>query len=478
LKRIAKKDELLLRVSGERPHNFRGTVRLPPSKSYIHRALFVSSLCSNRSTISNCYDAGGNLSEDARASVNALTHFGVGIKRGKLHDELVVDPGEISSGGEIFAGGSGTTARFAIAYAAIPTDGGSTTITGDSSLLKRPMKPLLDALSQLGVSCISKNSGKLPVVVEGSGIAGGSCTIDSSASSQFLSALLIACTRARKQDTTIIIDDTSPSVSVPYVEATMFVLRHFGFVVARKREKENIVFKVKRNQRGRQGGTFSVPGDMSSAASLIAATVAAKGRARLTGVDLRMPQADSSFLDIVKRFGAKVVAKKTDQSIIVDAGDGNERQRSSRILATFDLQNSPDLVPVLAGLAVATGLNVGIRGVHHLRFKESDRLQALYGELGKMEGVKVDTGKDSLSIRAKDDTISGKEGRKASKVVLDSHNDHRILMGLTIAGISGRFGELFITNPLCVAKSYPCFISDLKYLAHGDVVSITKREEK
>jgi 3-phosphoshikimate 1-carboxyvinyltransferase len=414
---------------------------------------------------------GSDYSEDVKASISALKSFGIAIqkKNAKSSAILLVRPKLVSSSKrEIYAGGSGTTARFAIAFAAIPSDGGSSVIIGDSSLLERPMLPLMDALAQIGAKCYSRNSdGKLPVVVEAEGLEGGDCRIDGSISSQFISALLIACTQARN-DTTVEIENPSEMVSYPYIEATQFVLKIFGFKITLKKSSDSFSFHIKGNQTGIKGRKFSVPGDMSSAAALIGATIAAKGRIRLDGVNLQMLQADSAFLKIARQFGATISQRGV--SLIV-SGKGMRNDKRKKMMS-FDLKDSPDLVPVVAGVAAAQGREAKIRNVGHLRFKESDRLSSLSKELGRI-GLQVTEAQDSLSLSpSRNADAMGRD----ELVTLSSYNDHRILMALTIAGISGNFGKLLISDPSCVNKSYPAFLSDLKRLAHDKkLLSIVRR---
>jgi 3-phosphoshikimate 1-carboxyvinyltransferase len=457
-----------LRLSGSKPKNFDGTIILPPSKSYLHRALFVASLCKTQSRIKQ---SGVVPSDDVLATIRTLKSLGQSIERvGEgASSTIKVLPREISSG-TIFAGESGTTARFAIAFAGISTDGKRTIVTGDKGLLMRPMQPLLDALAQIGVRCYSRNSdGKLPVVVESTGIEGGDCVVDGSISSQFISALLIACTHARN-DTTLKILDVRKAVSFPYIDATISVLNCFRFEIQSKRSGFSQVFFIKANQTEIKGRPFSVPGDMSSAAALIGATLAARGRIRMYGANLKVPQADSAFLNIAEKLGAKVSTKSGSRSIQVDAK--SSAKLKSRKLLMLNLKNSPDLVPVVVGTAAAVGRDVKITNVAHLRFKESDRLGTLAREYKKL-GLEMTEKKDSLTISAGKFQRKGNESRSD---LLSSHNDHRILMSLTIAGISGKFGEFSISNPSCVKKSYPSFVSDLKSLMQDErVISLIKR---
>jgi 3-phosphoshikimate 1-carboxyvinyltransferase len=456
-----------LKLSGSCPANFHGSVTLPPSKSYLHRALFVSSLCSTRSIIQ--MKSSPDFSDDVKASVNALKCFGVRVKKHSKDSQtqVTVYPRAVSSA-IVFASGSGTTARFAIAFAAVSEDGASSTISGDSLLSKRPMQPLIDAMSQLGVRCYSKDSnGKLPVVVEGNGIDGGRCTVDGSISSQFVSALLIACTQARK-DTILEIENPSEAVSTPYIDATLSVLRKFQFEVEAKEKIGSHSFYIKGNQKKVSGIAFSIPGDMSSGAALIGATLAARGRAVLKGVNFRMPQSDFAILEIAKEFGAKVSQNANSISII----SARKMQNGTKRTMSFNLKNSPDLVPIVAGIAAALGQAVKITDVSHLRFKETNRLQTLKRELAKIRLHAVEDG-GSLSISESKGSV------KKGPIFLSSQKDHRILMCLAIAGLSGRFGELFVAEPDCAAKSYPSFISDLNHLIGKErVLTLVRRKNK
>src|SRR5487761_59214 len=452
------KSSEFLRISGATPKNFHGSLLLPPSKSYLHRALFVASLCDGESKV---YCGQDSLSDDVMATVRVLTHLGVNVEHDK--EVIRVKPDTLSASSRpIFVGGSGTSARFAISFAALAKKG-STVITGDDSLSKRPMQPLLDALSSLGVKCHSKD-GKLPVTVEGGGIRGGKCLIDGSVSSQFISSLLIACTRAER-DCTIEVASSSKLVSEPYIEATLAVLKHFGFSI--HGNASNTKFRVKGNQRVR-AKSFRVPGDMSSAASLIAVAIAARGRLRLDGVDMKLPQSDAAFLDIARKFGANITQSKG--SLVIESENKSLEVGTLKL----DMKRSPDLVPIVAGLATATAANqVKITNVGHLRFKESDRLGMISRELCKL-GVRTNETKTSITIFAS--RLAKNPASRRKTILLDPESDHRIMMALTVAGLSGRFGEVLISDPSCVSKSYPNFVSDVQRLLHQeDLLKIVKK---
>ena len=219
----------VLRILG-RPKTFSGKIRLPPSKSYLHRALFVSALTQGSSSIVNC---GNSLNEDTLATIECLRKLGRSVKLASKNHGTMSIVSEKPRGESILlnAHASGTTARFLIPFSALTPEGVAVKIVGDKSLRKRPMEAVFGSLAQLGVNCRSVNAdGKLPVVVEGGGIRGGQCDIDGSVSSQFISSLLISCVRARN-DTTIRIMNPKKLVSKPYILATLKVLSWFGFEV-------------------------------------------------------------------------------------------------------------------------------------------------------------------------------------------------------------------------------------------------------
>jgi len=136
-------------------------------------------------------------------------------------------------------------------------------------------------------------------------------------------------------------------------------------------------------------------------------------------------------------------------------------ERNNFLDLEFDLKESPDIVPVVVGLAAALGRQVEITNVGHLRFKESDRISVLSRELKKL-GVRTRESSSTLSILGKVDDTN--EVRKP--ILINPEKDHRMLMAIAIAALSGRYGEIMISDPDCVGKSYPAFVNDLQKLCH------------
>lgn len=319
------------------------------------------------------------------------------------------------------------------------------------------MGAVFEPLVSLGVRARSQNAdGRLPVVIEGGGIEGGDCIVDGSISSQFVSSLLITCLAGRKKST-IKIKDPKEQVSSPYLDATISVMKAFGFKIRSQKTLEGFYesFEIPGNQSVR-GSKFEVPGDMSSGAVLVGTTVAAGGRIRLTNAgDKRFPQPDAMIIPFARLLGARIASK--DRSISVMMNQNRIKQQSLKL----DMKDSPDLVPVVAGLAAAMGVKILIENIGHLRFKESDRIKVLSRELSRI-GIRISETDTSLEVDG-----SAPLAIKGT-VAISPEGDHRMLMALTIAGISGRFVQLVIQDPDCVKKSYPSFISDVQKLCHEE----------
>ena len=193
-----------------------GNIVCPPNKSYTHRAIFLATLANGKSQIRNVL-----LSRDTIATINACKNFGASIQADGSN-VTVESSGEIKlQTSEIDASNSGTTIRIAAAISSLSEN--KTRLTGDSSLQKRPMQLLLDALQDLGASCTSTD-GKPPITVKGK-IRGGEVKISGSVSSQFISALMIAAPKAEKG---IILNIEGELVSKPYLEATISSMKKFG----------------------------------------------------------------------------------------------------------------------------------------------------------------------------------------------------------------------------------------------------------
>ena len=410
-----------------------GVISCPPNKSYSHRAIFLASLANGKSTLRNVL-----LSRDTLATVSACKVFGAKIE---INDSTVTveSKGEIiPQTNEIDASNSGTTIRISAAISSLSDN--LMTLTGDSSLQKRPMRPLLDALEQLGAHCTSKD-GNPPVTVKGKAV-GGDTRISGSISSQFISALLISGPRM-KNGLTLEID--GELVSKPYLDSTIATMKKFGVTV-------NTISQYKKYNVSNQEykpTDFLVPSDFSSMALLLSAAVLLGENMSIEAAVGDLPQGDREILLYLEKLGVKI---NIGDKITITSPNLLNGGR-------FDLSNNPDLLPPMAILALKTSKPIEIYNVKHARFKETDRIAILAKELAKI-GVGVTEKEDGLILEAPK-TIKSAE--------LDSSEDHRLFMALSIAGMF--VGNCTVTDPDSVDVSYPTFIQDMKKIGANLIVS-------
>ncbi|KFM19692.1 putative 3-phosphoshikimate 1-carboxyvinyltransferase protein [Marine Group I thaumarchaeote SCGC AAA799-D07] len=234
-----------------------GKIVCPSNKSYTHRAIFLASLSEGKSIIKNILKSG-----DTDATINACKNFGAEIKE-TGNDVTIKSSGELKPNQSVIdAANSGTTIRFATAISSLFDE--KTVLSGDESLKKRPMKPLLNALESLGAKCNSTD-GKPPISVLGR-IKGGEIKIPGNISSQFISALMIT---APKLENGIILNIDKKLVSKPYIDATITSMKKFGANV----EIDIPYQKYTINYQNYKATTFTVPSDFSSLALLLSASV-------------------------------------------------------------------------------------------------------------------------------------------------------------------------------------------------------------
>ncbi|MDP2956403.1 MAG: 3-phosphoshikimate 1-carboxyvinyltransferase, partial [Longimicrobiales bacterium] len=266
-----------------------GSVAAPPSKSMTHRALTLAALARGRSRIRNPLTA-----DDTEATASVLEKLGVGLDRG---EEWVVDGGDLRApAGELHCGESGTTLRFMAAVCALVD--GECRLTGGSSLSTRPVGPLLDALSQLGVTSRSRG-GFPPVTIRGTGrIGGGEVRLPGDVSSQFVSALLAVAPLA---EAPVEITLTTRLESRPYVAMTMDAMRAFGVEAEASPDMRRLTAPAVPYK----AATVTVEGDWSSAAHPLAAG-ALGGEVTVKGLNAGSSQADKAILPLLSEMGAQV----------------------------------------------------------------------------------------------------------------------------------------------------------------------------
>jgi len=402
-----------------------GTIVCPSNKSYTHRAIFLAALSDGKSIVKKILR-----SNDTLATISACRGFG--IEAEEVEDRVTIN-NTIDSTVEnsmINAENSGTTIRIAIAVAAL--SGGNTILTGDESLRKRPMQPILDSLETMGVKTES-NDGKPPIHINGK-IEGKEVSINGDISSQFISALMIIAPRLPEGLT---INVEGELVSKPYVDLTIAIMKKFGVEVKteEKYKKYQIMHQIYKPT------TFSIPSDFSNLALLLAANVLL-GDGLTIEINLGdMPQGDEAIVDILEKLGVNVTL---EDDIITT--------KSPAILkgGKFDLSNTPDLLPAIAILALKSEKPIELFNVKHARYKETDRIAIISRELKKI----------GLDIEEKEDGMILKKSEEIHSAELNSENDHRLFMAFSIVGMY--IGNCTVSDPDAVKVSYPEFISDMK----------------
>jgi len=414
------------------PSKVAGTVKAPPSKSYTHRAILGACLA-GEATVSNPL-----LSADTNATVDAARLFGADVT---VEEETirVVAPDEWPRVPEdvVDCANSGTTSRLTSGIAALVD--GTTVLTGDESLRSRPQGPLLDAIEELGGRASStRRNDRAPVVVSGP-IDGGTVSIPGNVTSQFVSALLLA--GAATEDG-IAVEPESAVKGAPYVDVTIDFLDGFG-VDARKTEAG---FEVDGDQQfSPEGGTYTVPGDFSSASYLLAAGAVAGGEVVVTGVR-PSAQGDRAIVDILREMGVEVSWDRPAGRITVS--------RSSLSGIDVDVGDTPDLLPTIAVLGVVADGTTRIANCEHVRHKETDRVSAMAEELAAM-GAVVEETRDSLTIRGGESELGG--------AAVDGRADHRLVMAFAVAALAAD-GPTTIHDAEHVEVSFPRFFRVLEQL--------------
>lgn len=408
------------------------TVVLPGSKSLTNRYLVLAALASDRSRL-----RAPLRSRDTLLMAEALRTLGVVIddvppegepEEGQVDDWLVTPPERLRGSGTIDCGLAGTVMRFLPAVAALAD--GPVTLDGDPQARLRPMAPVVDALRALGVEVSDDGAGHLPLTVHGRGqVPGGSVTIDASASSQFVSALLLAGAR---YDNGLTIHHEGPAIpSEPHVLMTVETLRDAGAVVD---DSEPDTWRVEPSEINALD--VSVEPDLSNAGPFLAAALVSGGTVRVPGWPQHTTQAGDLMREILDMMGADV---RLDRAGLTVEGSGE------LVGIDIDLHDAAELTPTVAALAALATTPSWIRGVAHIRGHETDRLAALTSEINALGGSVTEL-EDGLRIVPA--PLHG--GR------FHTYHDHRMATAGAIIGL--RVPEVLVENIATTGKTLPDFV--------------------
>jgi 3-phosphoshikimate 1-carboxyvinyltransferase len=401
-------------------HPVDAVVDVPGSKSLTNRGLVLAALAAAPSVLRRPLRA-----RDTLLMAGALRSLGVVIDDDG--DDWHVHPSMLSGPADVDCGLAGTVMRFLPPVAALAS--GVVRFDGDRRARERPMGTLLTALRTLGVEIDDGGRAALPFAIDGKGmVAGGDVTIDASASSQFVSGLLLA--GARYEEGLTVRHEGKPLPSQPHVVMTVAILREAGA------EVDDSVVNTWRVEPGPiRGLELDVEPDLSSAAPFLAAALVAGGAVRVPGWPSSTTQAGARLPELLTLMGGEC-----------HLGPGGLLVRGTGRLVGMDadLHDVGELTPVLAALAALAGSPSHLRGVAHLRGHETDRLAALASELNRLGSYVLETD-DGLAIRPH--PLRGR--------VFRTYADHRMAQAGAVLGLA--VPGLELDDVTTTAKTLPDF---------------------
>jgi len=416
----------------------RGRIRIPGDKSISHRALILGALARGDTRISHPL-----LGEDVRSTRRCLEQAGIRIseKSGNLIVHGRGMGGWRAPASPLDCGNSGTTMRLLSGIlAAMPF---RSTLVGDASLSRRPMKRIIDPLGRMGAKITAAAEGTAPLEIDGTRLSPIDY-ITPVASAQIKSCVLLAGLFA--DGTTSV---TEPSLSRDHTER---MLRGFGVDVSREGLRVSVT-----GPAVLQGCEVDVPGDISSAAFfLIAASLLPDSEIRLENVGLNPSR--TGILEVLDEMGADI--ERTSEREINGEPRADLIVRSARLKGTVIegpmIPTLIDEIPILAVAAARAEGRTEFRNAGELRVKETDRIAAIASNLESM-GVRVDIQEDGFVIEGPQ-TLHGAD--------IETFQDHRIAMSFAVAGLAAQGGTR-IRNAECAEISYRGFYETLGGLIHG-----------
>ena len=398
------------------PSELKGEITAPPSKSCMHRALICAS-ASDKPTRIKCE----SFSKDTEATMCCLKSLGAEFK---IDGEYVtVFPIDKNNNSEsiLDCGESGSTLRFMLPFAAAL--GRKCTFTGAERLGKRPLGPLVDALSSHGVSVEHGEDSFLPCKIAGK-LTGGKFTLPGDVSSQFFTGILLAL--GVIGDGKIVAEGKIESA--PYIDITADIQKDFGVEVTKTPDGYTLKGRYKAPDE------FTVEGDWSNGAFWLVSG-AIGGHIACRNLKEETLQGDSRIFDILKEMGADIHRDKDTVTV----------KKSRLHSAEIDCADIPDLVPVLCVAASRAEGTTVFKNIQRLRAKESDRVISTAEMIKNLGGC--------ITF---DDNIMTVTGTKLMGGILDSFNDHRIVMSAAVASTVCE-SAVTINGAEAVAKSYPDF---------------------
>ena len=422
------------------PAPFRGDkkvsarVVIPGSKSVTNRALILAAQAQSPSLLKRPL-----ISRDTELMVAGLRAMGIGIKDVQVDGDLAweITPAPLCGPAKVDVGNAGTVMRFLPPLSALAQ--GDISFDGDPRSYERPLAPVIAALEDLGIEIEHDGRYSLPMVVKGKGvIPGGALTIDASASSQFLSALLLIAPSTR--DGIVATHKGGPLPSMPHIDMTVQMLRDFGAKVSV--DKSTNSWSV--SAGALQGQDLIIEPDLSNAAPFLSIAMVCGGSITIADWPEVTTQPGDQLREILTAMGA-TISRSSDKDKDGLTITGGESIKGIDI----DLHDVGELTPAIAALAALADSPSHLRGIGHLRLHETDRLAALTREINSLGGNVVEE-ETALHI-----TPNGAMGKGLHGGTFHTYEDHRLatagaVIGLVVPGVE-------IENVATTRKTLPDF---------------------
>ena len=410
-----------------------GTIRPPGSKSLTNRALVIAALAEGTSRLTGVLD-----SRDTQVMIDSLRRLGIAVDHSS--SDCTVDVTGCSgrllvNAADLWLENSGTSIRFLTAVCALGH--GRFRLDGNARMRERPIGDLLASLREFGISVASElGTDCPPVVLTGTGLSGGTTTVNANVSSQFLSAILMAAPCAASP---VEIRLAGEMVSEPYVEMTLEVMSQFGVTVDRSEPGRYRI--APQSYRGR---AYDIEPDASAASYFFAAAAVTGGMVTVEGLSASALQGDIHFVEALERMGCDVTWNPNSITV------------RGRPLCGIDIDMNAisDTAQTLACVAPFAAGPTRIRNVAHMRHKETDRVGAVVTELVRL-GLNVEEHPDGMTIHP----------GPLHPGTVATYDDHRMAMSFSLLGL--RVPGIVIADPGCTSKTYPHFFDDLDRLCRA-----------
>lgn len=390
------------------------------------------------SKINHSFNISGSKSESNRLLILKYIFKNIKIENLSNSDDTIVLKNYLESNSNLIdVHHAGTAMRFLTAYLAIQNNN-SFQITGSERMQNRPIKILVDTLNILGadINYLDK-IGYPPLKINGKMLLGGEISLSSEVSSQYISALMLIASSLKNG---LVISLEGSVTSRPYIEMTSSILNRVGIKSSFKENKISIQ-SVKLLEKSIQ----KVESDWSSLSYFYSIVALSKySELNIGSYNINSIQGDKKLVEIYKNFG--VQTSFSNDIITIKKIESKDLNKSIKL----DLSDTPDIAQTIAVTCFGLGLSCDLHGLHTLKIKETDRLEALKVELSKM-GAIVSITKDSFHLT--------KSSEIKSNITIETYNDHRMAMAFTPLAICK---PIIINNPDVVSKSFPDFWDHLK----------------